>query len=150
MKRFKFRLEAVHGLRAFREKEKLEALAATVQQLATAKEAVASAAARQHDLGDALMDGRKQGSAAGSHAVGLAAWQLTLVELERVVKAREAAQAEYQTAYENWLSASGDLRAIDRLKTRDQQMHREHSDRVEQAQLDEFAGFAASRKGGAW
>ena len=145
MKRFRFRLESILGLRAVAERAAFERFAASRRQLASIAAELHAAEARRDALAEALAASR-----AGSFRPSMqAAGHLALQDAERAGK--EAARrhtealAASERAREEWLVARRRLGVIERLGERARRIHREAAEKAEQALLDELASIAAAR-----
>lgn len=145
MKRFRFRLEAVLGLRALAERAARERFGAAQQRLAAALAELRAAEQRRLALAEALA-GSRAGSFRPAEQVG---GLLALQEAERVERdsAKRHAEARLASdrAREEWLAARRRLQVVERLEERARRAHREAADKAEQALLDELASLAAAR-----
>jgi len=145
MKRFRFRLEAVLGLRALAERSARERFGAAQRRLADALADLRAAEQRRLDLADALA-GSRSGSFRPADQVG---GLLALQEAERgerdAAKRHAEARLAGERAREEWLAARRRLQVVERLQDRARRAHREAADKAEQALLDELASLAAAR-----
>lgn len=146
MKRFHFPLRPVAVIRAHREMRAREAFAAAVHAYVQTEERLATTRARVADLEQILFAGRRDRFAAADAAALFRVYRAEChVELEterEVIAAREAMnqrRAEY-------LEANRQLKVVHRLEDKARTRHRTELNRLEQHELDEFAGFAASRR----
>jgi flagellar export protein FliJ len=145
MKRFRFRLESILGLRAVAERAALERFAESRRRLSAAAAELHAAGGRRDALADALAATR-----AGSFRPSIqTAGSLALLDAERAVSeaARRHAEAlaASERAREEWLVARRRLGVIERLGERARRAHRETTEKAEQALLDELASIAAAR-----
>jgi len=146
MKRFHFPLRPVAVIRAHKELLAREAFAASVHEYVKTEERLATTRARVADLEKLLFVGRTERFAAADAAALFRVYRTEChaeLETEReVIAAREVMQkkrAEY-------IEANRQLKIIHRLEEKARTKNRVENARVEQNELDEFAGFRASRR----
>lgn len=146
MKRFRFPLRPVAVLRAHREMRAREAFAASVHAYVQAEEQLASTRARVAELAATLFDGRSGTFLAAEAASLFRAYRAECeeeVQVERrVIEARDAMNHRR----EEYLQANRQLKVVQRLEEKARTHHRVEANRSEQAELDDFAGFRASRR----
>ncbi len=145
MKRFRFRLESILGLRAVAERAALERFAESRRRLADAVAELHASCVRRDALAETLAASR-----AGSFRPSIqTAGHLALLDAERAAgeaaRRRSEALAASERAREEWLVARRRLGVIERLGERAHRVHRETTEKAEQALLDELASIAAAR-----
>lgn len=145
MKRFRFRLESIRNLRAMREREVRQALAAALNRLNEAEASLAAVHARDAALATALREARTERFNPSVHIAGARAMERLAVEVAEAQKIRHDAMLARHTAHQEWLAARRDLQVLERLEERDRLLHHAEMLRVEQAEIDEFAGLTAAR-----
>ena len=146
MKRFRFSLRPVHVIRAQRELQAREALAAAVQVLVQAEEKLTRIRDRKTEFETALLSGRRDRFNAANAAQALVAYRqecLAEAEADRATAVARTGVAERRTAY---FEAHSRLEVVKRLEVKARGAHRLAALRSEQIELDEFAGRTASRK----
>ncbi len=145
MKRFRFRLEAVRGLRALAERSARERFGAAQRRVAAALADLRAAEERRLRLAEALATSRGGTFRPADQVGGL----LALQEAERAEResAKRHAEARLagERAREEWLAARRRLQVVERLEERARHAHREAAEKAEQAMLDELASLAAAR-----
>ncbi len=145
MKRFRFRLEAVRGIRDLAERRARERFGLAQQKAAAAAETVRMAKHRLAALGESLAAARTGCFRAADQAGVMA----TLRVAERGVADTTRLLGEAETARdrirEEWLVARRNLQIIERLEESARHAHREAADKAEQNLLDELGSMAAAR-----
>lgn len=146
MKRFHFPLRPVAVIRAHREMRAREAFAAAVHAYVQTEERLSATRTRVAELEQMLFAGRRERFGAADAASLFRVYRSEChVEMEaerEVIAAREAMnqrRAEY-------LEANRQLKVVHRLEEKARTRHRTELNRLEQHELDEFAGYAASRR----
>lgn len=146
MKRFRFPLRPVAVIRAHKELRAREAFAASVHAYVQAEELLAATRARVAELAQVLFDGRGGTFLAAEAAALFRSYRAECdeeVKVERqVIEARDLMQkrrAEY-------LEASRQLKIVNKLEEKARALHRAASLVEDQAAMDEFAGYRASRR----
>lgn len=146
MKRFRFPLRPVAVLRAHREMRAREAFAASVHVYVQAEERLATTRSRVGDLEQMLFAGREErflaADAASLYRVYRAECQAEMEAEREVIEAR-AVMAKRRGEY---LEANRQLKVVQRLEEKARDTHRRETLRVEQHEMDEFAGFRGSRR----
>lgn len=146
MKRFRFPLRPVAVLRAHREMRAREAFAASVHVYVQAEERLATTRTRVADLEEMLFAGRRDrflaSDAAALYRVYRAECHAEMEAEREVIEARDA-MAKRRGEY---LEANRQLKVVHRLEEKARNTHRLETLRAEQGELDEFAGFRASRR----
>lgn len=146
MKRFRFPLRPVAVLRAHREMRAREAFAASVHVYVQAEERLATTRTRVSDLEEMLFAGRRDRflatDAAALYRVYRAECHAEMEAEREVIEARDA-MAKRRNEY---LEANRQLKVVHRLEEKARDTHRLETQRAEQGELDEFAGFRASRR----
>ena len=146
MKRFRFPLRPVAVVRAHKELRAKEVFAAAIHLYVQAEERLAVTRAKIVQLEDTLFAGRggrfMATEAAGLYRVYRAERQAELKVERDVIEARDL-MARRRSEY---LDAHRQLEVVNRLEEKARTHHRAESLRHEQAQIDEFAGFAASKR----
>ena len=146
MKKFRFPLRPVAVLRAHREVRARDAFAAAVHAYVASEERLAAARARVTELGRALFEGRAgrflAADAASLFRVYRAECAAGMDAERETIAARELMHQRRQ----EYLEANRQLKVVQRLEEKARANHRTEAQRVEQAALDEFAGYAASRR----
>lgn len=146
MKRFRFPLRPVAVLRAHREMRAREAFAASVHVYVQAEERLATTRTRVADLEEMLFAGRHErflaADAASLYRVYRAECHAEMEAEREVIEARDA-MAKRRGEY---LEANRQLKVVQRLEEKARTTHRLDTLRAEQHEMDEFAGFRASRR----
>lgn len=145
MKRFRFRLESVLGIRALAERSARERFGAAQQRLAAALAELRAAEAARLALADALAASRSGSFRPSDQVGGLLALQASQQAERDAGRRHTEAQGASQRAREEWLLARRKLQVIERLEERARRAHRDAADKAEQALLDELASLAAAR-----
>jgi flagellar protein FliJ len=145
MKRFRFRLEAVLGIRDLAERRARERFGFAQKKVADATEAVVLAKHRRAEIGAALAAALTGSFRAVDRVGGMAALRVAeRGELEAVRLLVEAETARDRVR-EEWLFARRRLQVIEKLEERARQAHRDAADKAEQNLLDELGSMAAAR-----
>lgn len=146
MKRFRFPLKPVAVLRAHKEMRAREAFGAAVHAFVQAEERLALTRARVAELAQVLFAGRSDrflaADAAGLFRVYRSECQAEMDAEREVITARDL-MAQRRAEY---LEANRQLKVVHKLEDKARERHRVEELRVEQNNLDEFAGYLASRK----
>lgn len=146
MKKFRFPLQPVGVLRAHQELRAREVFAAAVHAYVQAEERLAALRRRVAELAEILFNGRSDRFLAADAAALMRVYTgecnaVTVVERE-VNEAREAMQQRR----EEYIEANRRLKAVTKLEEKARHHHRIEAQRVDQAELDELAGFRAFRQ----
>jgi flagellar FliJ protein len=146
MKRFRFPLRPVAVIRAHKELRAKEVFAAAIHTYVQAEERLATTRSRIAEMEETLFAGRFERyfamEAAGLYRAYRGERQAELGVEREVIEARENMQkrrAEY-------LEAHRQLDVVKQLEEKARTRHRTEGLKLEQAQIDEFAGYAASRR----
>jgi flagellar FliJ protein len=146
MKKFRFPLQPVGMLRSHQELRAREIFAAAVHRYVQTEERLAALRQRVAELAEVLFHGRSDRFLAADAAALLRVYRSesnAVMEAEReVIEARDAMQQRRQ----EYIEANRRLRIIQRLEEKARERHRLDLLRGEQAELDELAGFRASRQ----
>jgi len=146
MKRFHFPLRPVAVLRAHKELRAREAFAASVHAYVKTEERLATTRARVADLEQLLFAGRSGRFAAADAAALFRVYRTEChgeMETEReVIAARDTMNLRRN----EYIEANRQLKIIDRLEEKARIKNRAENARSEQNELDEFAGYRASRR----
>jgi flagellar FliJ protein len=146
MKKFRFPLQPVGMLRSHQELRAREIFAAAVHRYVQTEERLAALRQRVAELAEVLFHGRSDRFLAADAAALLRVYRgesNAVMEAEReVIEARDAMQQRRQ----EYIEANRRLRIIQRLEEKARERHRLDLLRGEQAELDELAGFRASRQ----
>ena len=146
MKRFRFPLRPVAVLRAHREMRAREAFAAAVHAYVQAEEALAAARGRVNDLADVLFAGRSgrflATDAANLFRVYRAECQAAMDAERRSIELRDAMQQRRS----EYIDSNRQLKVVNRLEDKARARHRAENARLEQNELDEFAGYKAAHR----
>ena len=146
MKRFHFPLRPVAVLRAHKELRAREAFAASVHAYVKTEERLATTRARVADLEQLLFAGRSGRFAAADAAALFRVYRTEChaeMETEReVIAARDTMNLRRN----EYIEANRQLKIIDRLEEKARIKNRAENARTEQNELDEFAGYRASRR----
>jgi flagellar FliJ protein len=146
MKRFRFSLRPVAVLRAHRELRAREAFAAAVHAYVQAEERLATTRTRVSEMEELLFAGRSgrflAADAAALYRVYRAECQAELEAERGVIEARDAMQKRRR----DYIEANRQLKVVNRLEEKARAVHRTNNARIEQNELDEFAGFNAARR----
>lgn len=146
MKRFHFPLRPVAVLRAHKELRAREAFAASVHAYVETEERLATTRARVSDLEGLLFAGRSGQFAAAEAAALFRVYRTEChaeVETEREVFAAKDLMNQRRSEY---IEANRQLKIIHRLEEKARTKNRVENARIEQNELDEFAGYRASRR----
>ena len=146
MKRFHFPLRPVAVIRAHKEMLAREAFAASVHAYVQSEERLAATRTRVGEMEQLLFAGRRDrfvaADAAALYRVYRAECQAEMESERAVITAKEAMnqrRAEY-------IEANRQLKIIHKLEDKARTKNRLENARLEQNELDEFAGFQASRR----
>jgi len=146
MKRFHFPLRPVAVLRAHKELRAREAFAASVHAYVQTEERLALTRTRMTELEQLLFAGRSgrflAADAAALFRVYRTESQAEMTTEREVIAARDLMnqrRAEY-------IEANRQMKIIQRLEEKAREKNRAENARIEQNELDEFAGYRASRK----
>jgi len=146
MKRFRFPLRPVAVIRAHKELRAKEIFAAAIHAYVQAEERLAATRSRIVDLEEALFAARGgrflADEAANLFRVYRSERQAELNVEREVIEARDS-MGKRRSEY---LEAHRQLEVVNRLEEKARGLHRAESLRQEQAQIDEFAGYAASKR----
>ena len=146
MKRFHFPLRPVAVLRAHKELRAREAFAASVHVYVQTEERLALTRTRVADLEQLLFAGRSGRFVAADAAALFRVYRTEShaeLETEREVIAARDAMNQRRTEY---IEANRQLKIIHRLEEKARDKNRAENARIEQNELDEFAGYRASRR----
>ncbi|RRJ98031.1 flagellar biogenesis protein [Opitutaceae bacterium TAV4] len=149
MKRFRFSLHSVLTLRDIQEQKAREAFARALHAHALAAAALESARARVAASARALCEVRERVFRPGEHAAALLSWRGDCATEKRAAETLRLAGEAMNKARAAWLDARRHLQAIENLKVRARQRHRQTGEREEQTALDEFASMRVARAVGA-
>lgn len=146
MKKFRFPLRPVAVLRAHRELRARETFAASVHAYVLSEERLAAARQRVAELGQILFAGRSErflaADAASLFRVYRGECQAEMDAERESISAREVMNRRRQ----EYLEANRHLKVVQKLEEKARTNHRAEAQRAEQSALDEFAGYAASRR----
>lgn len=146
MKRFRFPLRPVAVIRAHKELRAREAFAASVHAYVQAEELLAATRARVAELAQVLFEGRGGTFLAAEAASLFRSYRAECeeeVQVERrVIEARELMQKRRS----EYLEASRQLKVVNKLEEKARAAHHAVALREDQAAMDEFAGYRASRR----
>lgn len=146
MKRFRFPLRPVAVVRAHKELRAKEVFAAAIHVYVQAEERLAVTRARIAELEDTLFAGRggrfMATEAAGLFRVYRAERQAELNVERSVIEARDMMNKRRG----EYLDAHRQMEVVNRLEEKARALHRAESLRYEQSQIDEFAGYAATKR----
>ena len=146
MKRFSFPLRPVAVIRAHRELRAKEIFAAAIHAYVLAEERLATTRVRITELEERLFADRGvrflANEAAGLYRGYRAERQIEIKVEREVIEAR----ADMQKRRDEYLEAHRNLDVVSRLEEKARARHRVEGLRHEQAQIDEFAGYAAARR----
>ncbi len=146
MKRFHFPLRPVAVIRAHKEMRAREAFAASVHAYVLTEERLATTRARVKELEQLLFAGRGERFIAADAAALFRVYRTEChseMETERAVF--EARETMHQRRAE-YIEANRQLKIIHKLEDKARSTNRLENARIEQNELDEFAGFRASRR----
>jgi flagellar FliJ protein len=143
MKRFRFGLEKLLELRAYREKEAELELARAVGELTALENRLREVAEeRQRIAADRFAPGRS--------AADMRSAELYIVRLDRtrdeLIEASANAELAVEAAREAFAEASRDRKVIDKLKEKHKAEYRKAAADEEIAALDDISGGAAARR----
>ena len=146
MKKFRFSLRPVAVIRAHQEIRAREIFAESIHAYVQAEENLAITRKRIGELEDTLFSGRQgrflADEAAGLYRVYRGERQSELKVERDVIDARELMQKRRS----EYLEAHRKLEVVNRLEEKAKVRHRAEGLRIEQLQIDEFAGHAAIRR----
>lgn len=146
MKRFRFPLRPVAVLRAHREARAREAFASAVHAYVQTEENLAHTRARMVALEQTLFVSRQGQFLAAEVAAQFRAYRGECeqeIAVERtVIEARNVMNQRRQ----EYLEASRELKIVHRLEEKARFRHRAEVLHAEQVEMDDFAGFRASRR----
>lgn len=145
MKRFRFRLESVRGLRDLAERRERERFGLAQQKAAAAFEAVRVARERRAGIALSLASSHLGSFRAVDRVGGMAALRIAERGEAEAVRLLSEAEAARDRAREEWLAARRNLQVIERLEERARLAHREAADKAEQNLLDELGSMSAAR-----
>lgn len=145
MKRFRFRLESVRGLRALAERAARERFGAAQRRVSAALAALRAAEEVRAALTEALAASRAGSFRPADQVGGLIALRTAERAGQEAARRHAEATTASDRAREEWLVARRRLQVVERLEERARQAHREAAEKAEQAALDELASLAAAR-----
>ena len=145
MRRFHFPLRPVAVLRAHREVRAREAFATAVHAYVASEAELASVRQRVARFEAALFAGRRASFNAADEAQSLSAYGRECAAESAAERAVFAARAEMNQRRAAYLEAHRELEVVKRFEERARVAHRLAAGRVEQAELDDFAGRRAYR-----
>ena len=146
MKRFHFPLRPVAVIRAHKELRAREAFAASVHAYVQTEERLAGTRTRVADLEQLLFAGRSDRFVAADAAALFRVYRAECqaeMEAEHAVSAARDGMNRRRAEY---IEANRQLKIIHRLEDKARTKNRAENARSEQNELDEFAGFRASRR----
>jgi flagellar FliJ protein len=146
MKRFHFPLRPVAVLRAHKELRAREAFAVSVHAYVQTEERLAHTRKRVAEMEQLLFAGRSERFGAADAATLFRVYRAdchTEVETEREVIAAKDVMNQRRAEY---IEANRQLKIIHRLEEKARNKNRLENARIEQNELDEFAGYRASRR----
>jgi flagellar FliJ protein len=146
MKKFHFPLRPVGVLRSHRELRAREVFAAAVHEYVRTEERLANIRTRLADFEEMLFAGRSVSFVAADAASLFKAYRMecqAAMEAEHVVI--EAREVMHKRRSE-YIEANRQLKVVERLEERARLRHRAEATRADQKELDEFAGYRASRR----
>jgi flagellar FliJ protein len=146
MKRFRFPLRPVAVLRAHRELKAREAFALSVNAYVRSEEELNQTRRRLVQFEAALFAGRRERFSAAEEAHTLAGYRRECAAEAAAEKAMLEARETMQKRRGDYLEAHRKLEVVKRLEAKARATHRADTNRAEQAEFDDFAGRAASRR----
>jgi flagellar export protein FliJ len=144
MKRFRFPLKPVGVLRAHQEARARAAFATTVQAYVQAEETLARTRARVAELEAILFNNRQDTFRPSESAAFFQHYRQesnTVIAAEQKVFAAAETMRQARAAY---IAASQATKVITRLEEKSRLHHRQETERILQAELDEFAALRRS------
>lgn len=145
MKRFRFPLRPVAILRAHREQQAQQALAAALGLLRQAEVRLTEVQARGAELERTIAEARGQGFRCDLQVAFLAAYRRERQNEAEAGRQVEAARLEAERRRKAALQAHREVKIIASLEERAQARHRAEGFRVEQNEFDERAASRAGR-----
>jgi flagellar FliJ protein len=146
MKKFRFPLRPVAVVRAHVELRAREQLAAAIHAYVEAEERLATTRVRITRLEDGLFSNRgnlfRATEAAELYRIYRSERQAEIVVERGVIEARDSMEKRRK----EYLEAHRQLEAVNRLEQRARGRHRAYTIKMEQAQIDETAGYAMARR----
>lgn len=146
MKRFRFPLRPVAVIRAHKELRAREAFAASVHAYVQAEERLAATRARVAELAQMLFDGRGGTFLAAEAASLFRSYRAECDEQLKVERQVIEARDVMQKRRAEYLTASRELKVVNKLEEKARALHRAASLVEDQAAMDDFAGFRAARR----
>ena len=132
MRRFNFNLEKILQLRKFREEECKQALGRAISALNAIENKIKETAVKHHQAAQARFNNPQE----------IASWDLYILRLEQEAEklAEQAAQAQVVVEEKRalYLEAQKDLKALEKLKEKQQKEHRKEMLKNEMIQVDEL------------
>lgn len=145
MKRFRFSLQPLALVRAYREQQAKAIFAAAVQAHVKAESELAHARARVAAFETALHAGRQQAFSAATAAEAMHAYRDECGLEKAAEQAVNAAQDVMAQRRADYLAAHLNLELVHRLEAKARTLHRAENARAEQAEFDDFSGRRAQR-----
>lgn len=146
MKRFRFPLRPVAVLRAHREMRAREAFAASVHAYVQAEELLAATRARVAELAGALFERRTGTFLAAEAATLFRSYRAECEEQLQVERKTIEARDTMNLRREEYLQANRQLKVVQRLEEKARTRHRAETNRAEQAEMDDFAGYRSGTR----
>lgn len=146
MKRFRFPLRPVAVLRAHKEMRAREAFAASVHAYVQAEEVLATTRERVAALAQALFERRGDTYLAAEAATLFRSYRAECEEEVQVERRVIEARDFMQKCRADYLEANRQLKVVNKLEEKARARHQAAAVVEEQAALDDFAGFRATRR----
>jgi flagellar FliJ protein len=146
VKRFRFPLRPVGVLRAHRELQARQALAAALGLVAQADAKVAAVRARAAELERSISEGRGTGFRADLQVSFLQNYRRERGAEVEAVRLADLARIEAAKRRQEAIVANRNLKIVTRLEDKARAAHRTEMLRAEQSEIDERAASAAARQ----
>lgn len=146
MRRFHFSLRPVAVLRAHRELQARQALAAALGLAAAAEANLATVRARAADLERAIADGRSGGFHSDQQVAFISAYRRERMNEAEAARKLEGARREVERRREAAVEANRQMKIVASLEEKARARHRAETLRVEQLEFDERAASRAGRE----
>jgi flagellar export protein FliJ len=146
MKKFTFALKSVAVLRSFKEAVARDRLAESIRSCAQIEERLAEMQLRLSEM-ERLRSGERNGRFRPADEISFSHLYRRECAEESSLKGQKAAsQRELETRRQAFIEANRAVKAIGRLESKAIDAYRVDSNRIQQAEFDEFAGRRAARR----
>jgi flagellar FliJ protein len=146
MKKFRFPLRSVTTIRNLRELRAREQFSAAVQTYIAADEQLQSIRAKLTELEDILRSGRAQRFRPTDEVSFIQALKDETIKATRADAAVTTARNAMEVARQAWLESRRDLRVLENLERKARTLHRQETERENQAAMDDRTSALVARQ----